>query len=282
MQPGVLFFLVVLISACKTQIVSEQCVPESFRTKRSQLHQIDLDRLSAPPVDNREREHRVVEYFSDGCPLLLKQKVGERAGHNIICRIEGKHDIKIVVGAHHDRVGGGRGVADNWSGIVLISRLIDEFKLIKPEATWEIIAFAAEESAMLGSRAYVRDNRTDRVVAMINVDTLGMGIVRVDSRSDRHLSCIAKDLARRVGIKLSPISLPGMTGDWEPFRRLGISVLNIHSLDRRSLGKVHTRKDTRRAVSSDRMQDAWLFLFNLSLYLDQASGHSVEMLNPGI
>ena len=279
---NLLFTLLVLISGCKIQNASEQCISENFQIVASRLYHTDFERLKKPPFSNHEREKRVAQYFSNVCPLLLLQKIGEDTADNIICRIKGKHDFKIVVGAHYDRIGGGYGVADNWSGIVLISRLIAELKLIKPEATWEIIAFGAEESAVLGSKAYVRDNNTDGILAMINVDTLGMGSVRIDSRSDTHLKCIAKDLANRIGIKMSSASLPGTTGDWEPFKRQGVSVLNIHSLDRRSMRKVHTRKDSARAISDDGMQDAWLFLFNLSLYLDHKSGLVIEMSNPGI
>lgn len=282
MRHNVLFTLLVVISGCKIQNVSEQCISENFQIVATQLHHTDFERLKRPPFSNREREKLATQYFSTVCPLLLMQKIGQDAADNVICRIKGKHDFKIVVGAHYDRIGGGYGVADNWSGIVLVSRLIAELKLIKPEATWEIIAFGAEESAMLGSKAYVRDNNTGSILVMINVDTLGMGSVRVDSRSDTHLKCIAKNLADRIGIKMSSVSLPGSTGDWEPFKRRGVSVLNIHSLDRRSMRMVHTRKDSARAISDDRMQDAWLFLYNLSLYLDQESGRFSDMGNPGI
>ena len=282
MQRNVFFLLLALISGCITQSVPEQCVSENFQTRSSKLRPTDFHRLVKPPFANQEREQRVVQYFGAVCPLLLMQKIGEHAAHNVICRIEGTHDFKIVVGAHYDRIGGGRGVADNWSGIVLVSRLIAELKLIMPRATWEIIAFGEEESAVLGSKSYVRNNDTDGIIAMINVDTLGMDTVRVDSRSDRRLKCIAKDLANRIGIKLSTASLPGTGGDWEPFKRRGISVLNIHSMDSRSMRKVHTRKDTERSVSTASMQDAWLFLLNLSLYIDQESGQVFKIRNPGI
>jgi hypothetical protein len=258
---------------CQGHSPEQQCIGAQLNLEKSVLSAIDYSRLEAPPFRNSDREEAVTQYFAEVCPTFQLQKINYRNGHNVICRIPGASQKRIIVGAHYDRTGTGRGVADNWSGIVLVSRLISELNSLDLSVTWEIVAFGAEEIELLGSKTYIREAGRDEglsdILAMINVDTLGLGTVKIDSRSDERLKCQTKNLADELGIELETVALPTITGDWEPFRRKNIPVLSMHSLDRQSLQVVHSRKDSRRAMSEERLEDAWLLLLNLQLNLDQ-------------
>ena len=200
---------------------------------------------------------------------MKRQTIGRKRASNVICRIKGKHDYLVVVGAHYDRIGPGPGVADNWSGIVLASQLIEALEHTQPNLTWKIVAFGAEESRTYWSKAYFRKHGSGPIISMINIDTLGLGSLKVDIRSDRGLKCIAERIASDIGGQLSPSLLRESTGDWEPFDRQGIAVLSLHSLDRRLIGKLHTRKDSWPAIAENRMQEAWRLLLNISHFLNQ-------------
>jgi hypothetical protein len=267
--------LAILLSliGCQWQSPGQQCIGGQLNLERSVLSAIDYSRLENPPFRNSDREEAVSQYFAGLCPQIRLQKINYHKGHNVICRIPGSSQKRIIVGAHYDRIGAGRGVIDNWSGIVLVSRLLTELNALDLNFTWEIVAFGAEEVELLGSKTYirevVRDEGLSDILAMINVDTLGLGTVKIDSRSDKNLKCRAKTLAEELKIELAVISVPAITGDWEPFWRKNIPVLSIHSLNRQSLHMVHTRKDSRRAISEERLEDAWLLLSNLQRNLDQ-------------
>lgn len=270
---GVYLLILVFLFGCQVQSRTERCNLLDFSTEKTQLSARDLTYLQNPPYSNHDRQEAVSRYFSQACPKIQLQPIDNHSGQNVICRIAGRQKKRILVGAHFDRIGSGSGVADNWTGIVLVNRLITELSKGQLNYTWEVIAFGAEESRLKGSRTYVkhavRDQEISNIVAMINIDTLGLGSLKVDRRSNGMLKCLVEHLADDSGIKSSQILLPGITGDWEPFMLKGIPVLSIHSLDRRSIKIVHTRKDSLRSISIDRLEEAWRILFNLQRYLDQ-------------
>jgi hypothetical protein len=105
---------------------------------------------------------------------------------------------------------------------------------------------------------------------MINVDTLGLDKPNIDYRSDDYLKCVASVIAEKMDVGLSSARMSQTTGDWQPFKREGIPILNLHSLDRQSIKRVHTSKDKRRAISDNDLNGAWNILLNLQRYLDQA------------
>jgi hypothetical protein len=268
-----LLALVSSLFGCQGQSSEQQCSGAQLNLEESVLSAIDYSRLEVPPFRNSDREEAVTQYFAELCPEFQLQKINYHNGHNVICRIPGASQKRIIVGAHYDRIGTGRGVADNWSGIVLVSRLISELNSLDLNFTWEIVAFGAEEVELRGSKTYIREagrvEELSDILAMINVDTLGLGTVKIDNRSHENLTCQIENLADELGIELETVSLPTITGDWEPFRRKNIPVLSMHSLDRQSLQVVHSRKDSRQAISEERLEDAWLLLLNLQRNFDQ-------------
>ncbi len=263
----VVYFLAA--GGCQSKIQQASCVDPSFQLIDSTLSPADFNELDAPPYDNDQRESLATDYLRKQCSRVEKQEISKRNGNNLICRLAGKSKSRIIVGAHYDRIGPGSGVADNWTGIVLIKRLAAAISENSQMLTWELVAFGAEENGLLGSKTYLRkDDGQGKILAMINIDTLGLGKVNIDSRSDDNLACIANDLARAMEIDVSRARMRQTTGDWEPFDRQGIPVLNLHSLNRKSIKKVHTRQDRRSAISDDDLNDAWRLLVNLQRYLD--------------
>jgi Iap family predicted aminopeptidase len=265
-----------LIAGCQYHKTETGCINPSFSPRDSNLFASDFQRLESPPHDNRLRGELAEAYLMESCSGVARQEINHHRGNNLICLIPGKTESKIVVGAHYDKTGHGDGVADNWSGIVLITRLAAELMEHQPTLSWELIAFGAEESDLLGSKSYIKkEAEAGDILAMINVDTLGLGKVNIDSRSDERLDCIASDLAELMNVEISNTRMDHAIGDWQPFSRKGVPVLNLHSLNRQSIKKVHTRKDRRQAISDNYLEDAWQILLNMQLYLDQELVHEL-------
>ena len=82
----------------------------------------------------------------------------------------------IVVGAHLDSVGVGPGINDNGSGSAVILEIAEQMTKVKPRNKVRFMWFAAEESGLLGSEAYVASlsqAERDRIAAMLNFDMVG-------------------------------------------------------------------------------------------------------------
>jgi hypothetical protein len=86
----------------------------------------------------------------------------------------------IVIGAHHDHLGGKLlGANDNASGVaglVAIAQAVQQ-RAIAPRRTIAFVAFGAEETGMIGSQHFVDHPPTalpiDRIVQYINLDMIG-------------------------------------------------------------------------------------------------------------
>ena len=88
----------------------------------------------------------------------------------------GDPDNVIAVGAHLDSVGVGPGINDNGSGSASILEIAEQMQKVKPRNKVRFLWFAAEESGLLGSEAYVdslSEEELDRIAAMLNFDMVG-------------------------------------------------------------------------------------------------------------
>ncbi len=113
---------------------------------------------------------------------------------NVIALVEGADPMLknqyVVIGAHYDHLGmGGKnsssrmpdtlavhnGADDNASGVAAILEMAQKLSSEKPKRSIVVVAFAAEELGLLGSRYFVENPVVpiDSVVAMVNVDMLG-------------------------------------------------------------------------------------------------------------
>lgn len=241
------------------------------------LPRLQLERLSEAPRTKRQREDRVRTYFElAGCGDLTVQSIAYRDANNIICTIPGISTEEIVVAAHHDKLGAGRGVIDNWTGIITMMSLVEYYLDNQPQHTMRFIAFAAEEEAMKGSFYYTRqikDRGLTRPRAMLNIDTLGLGDLRIDNRTDVRLQCVAASVAAALNTKLNKNRFKETTGDWEPFDRIDVPTLHFDSLNAQSITILHSYRDRRGQVDEEKLINAYEVIANTLAALD----HSVDM-----
>lgn len=105
--------------------------------------------------------------------------VAGQRDRNVVARIPGASDERVVVGAHYDAVWNGPGAIDNATGVEGLRRIAAHFAGTKPARTIELVAFGAEEVGLVGARRFVADARErgtlGSIVGMVNLDCIGYG-----------------------------------------------------------------------------------------------------------
>lgn len=107
--------------------------------------------------------------------IISNSRVESGEWNNLITRIEGSSDEKIVIGGHFDSWDLGDGAADNGHGSAVMfeaATLLKDFG-IKPNRTIEFVWFNGEETGLWGSKKYVEAHKNDKIFAMINLDMPG-------------------------------------------------------------------------------------------------------------
>jgi len=238
------------------------------------------DRLQQFAVGNSIRGSTIKRLFKEaGCgqERLVEQRVPDSGNPNVICTLPGTGKEIIIVGAHFDKVHSGDGVIDNWSGAPLLPSLFQSLNSEPRRHTFVFVGFTDEEKGHVGSGFYAESltaEEANRVRAMINLDTLGLGPTKVwASNSDpglvRKLFDAAADMKLPVGVM--NVEEYG-DSDGKPFRRRNIPILTLHSVTRETLGILHTSKDNSAAVKFDDYYDSYRLIAGFLASLDLVPG----------
>ncbi len=121
--------------------------------------------------------------FADGVALaqagstahVVVSSPESRPQVNVIAELPGANDENVVMaGAHLDSVQAGPGINDNGSGSSALLEIAQQISKLKPENTLRFAWWGAEESGLLGSRAYVAEQvaagTLDEVALYLNFD----------------------------------------------------------------------------------------------------------------
>jgi len=216
---------------------------------------------------------RLRELFdAAGCANTLTEQAVPGSGlPNLVCSAPGTTGATIVVGAHFDKVRKGRGVADNWSGALLLPELYRTLPTTRKHS-FIFVAFAGEERGELGSRAFVRRLGSDhRVIAMINLDILGLGPTGFEPReADPELARVLRATAVHNGFNLAERDNGHADhSDHEPFRATGIAAIRLHSLTPRGERIVHRRADRFEAMDTAAYAESASLVAVFLIALDQ-------------
>jgi Peptidase family M28 len=102
-----------------------------------------------------------------------------RRERNVIADLPGASDDVLLVSAHYDSVWRGPGAIDNASGIEGVRRIGEALRGRELAHTVQLVAFAAEEIKLTGSRWYVDEAKLrgelGRVVGVVNLDCIARG-----------------------------------------------------------------------------------------------------------
>jgi Zn-dependent M28 family amino/carboxypeptidase len=230
----------------------------------------------ASPVNATRAELLTKAFQNSGCTgdRLTEQTVSKKGQPNIICTLPGETDSVILVGAHFDTVKGSGGVADNWSGAILLPSLFETLRGTPRKHTYVFIGFTDEEKGLVGSRHYVRKlAREDavRIKAMVNLDTLGLGPLNVwASHSDKALTNHLLAVSQVLKLQLSAIEIEGVgSADSESFAEARIPRITISSVTMKNLPILHSKADQLDTINLTSYYDSYRVIGLYLAYLDQ-------------
>ena len=203
---------------------------------------------------------------------ILKTKGEYLRSLNVVGELPGKSKQTLVLGTHFDSTGshlGSQGAMDNASGVAVLLAVAAQLSQMETlPFTVRFLAFGAEESGKIGSRAYVRDVLSEpqyahSIIGMINLDTVAGGdFLYVHSAHEQPYPCggnnqnysastlvrdgLQKASRERLGEQAHQLhpAFPGypqgVTGDWsdhEPFACQGIPIAYIETTNFQIRGK---------------------------------------------
>ena len=209
-----------------------------------------------------------------GCQTTDLKVRGAKLG-NLECVLPGESAEQIIVGAHFDMIGGGKGVVDNWTGAAMLPLLYQSLKTVKHKFTFRFIAFTDEEKGLVGSTFYANKMSKPEVqstVAMVNLDSLGMTETKVwESRADKHLIELLLKLRSAMKLKVEGVNVEQVgSTDQEPFRKRNIPAITFHSITVDTWKILHSSKDNAEALNLDYYYDTYRLIAGYLAYLDMA------------
>jgi hypothetical protein len=232
-------------------------------------------RLKSFSRNDSEREAILKAMFTGaGCSEHISEfQVKHVKQPDLICVLPGESQSTIFVGAHFDHVDAGDGVVDNWSGASLLPSLYEGLKSKPVRHTFVFISFSGEELGELGSEAYVKSMSNDdvaRSVAMINLDTLGLGPTAVWlSHADPNLARKLAGVAHALQLPISGVNVERVgSSDSEQFARRKVPRITIHSLTQKTLPILHSSRDKLAAMQLDDYYSSYRLLAAYLVYLD--------------
>jgi Iap family predicted aminopeptidase len=150
---------------------------------------------------------RDAERLEDGMRVRLRiggRFVPGRRERNVIADVPGDGDTHVIVSAHYDSVWRGPGAIDNASGVEGVRRVAERLLERRVAGHVRLIAFAAEEIKLTGSRLYVDEAKLRgelaQIAGVVNLDCIARGdhlnvLASPDALSDR-----AVEAARALGL----------------------------------------------------------------------------------
>jgi hypothetical protein len=135
-----------------------------------------LNAIAAGDNNAARREAILTQLKAAGAdPVVEPFGEGRAAGANVVVTLPGRGTKTIVIGAHLDRVGAGRGVVDNGGSCAVLIDLITAFKASPlARVTLRVVFFDREEVGLVGSRMHFSapGHRADYAV---NLDVFAYG-----------------------------------------------------------------------------------------------------------
>ena len=241
-------------------------------------------RLKRYAGNNAKRELTVKQMFAEaGCTDVSEQKV-KYYPPNVICVLPGQTDKIILVGGHTDRVRVGDGVVDNWSSASLLPSLFVSENIQPPRRhTFVFVGFTGEEEGLVGSAFYAKhlsEQDRSRIVAMVNLDTLGLGPTEVwASHADKQLLDALALVANTMKLPLAAFNVEGgASTDSESFAKYKIPRITIHTITQQTWPILHSENDTFSAVKMDDYYQTYRLIAAYLAFLD--SGLNAQQPQP--
>ena len=201
---------------------------------------------------------RLVQEGVDKVHLTLEQEDTEPESRNISAVIEGtdRKEESIVLTAHYDSVPVGTGSWDNATGAAALLAIFRHFAAHPARRTLRFLWCGSEEQGLLGSKAYVEQNKEmlDKFVFCFNFDMCGtaLGANKICVTGEKELQTFVEQYCKISGYP-AVIGVGVHSSDSAPFCDNDIPALGLSR--ETSTAEIHTIHDLIPTLSEKAMQE---------------------------
>lgn len=208
------------------------------------------------------RSHDATAMMRDGATtvkLELRQRSFTATSRNVVAVIEGTDPTGewVAVTAHYDSMSITPGAWDNGSGTVVVMQLYRHFLKNPPRRTMRFIWCGSEEQGLLGSQAYVTQNKTLMPTCRMcfNYDSCGsaLGENNIDFVGPEGLETQICQICDRAGFP-SLVDAYIDSSDSAPFAHRGVPVVCPGRCHWQSQ-EGHTGRDTLDTISPQKLRE---------------------------
>jgi Iap family predicted aminopeptidase len=166
---------------------------------------------------------------------------------NLVVRFPGRSPETIVVGAHFDSWDIGQGALDNGLGVAQLFALAHALRKQDLARTIELVWFNGEEQGLWGSRRATEQLGDASIVAMINLDMVGVPIA-VNALGDESLVPALERWNTGRGERKLPLGVQNINwfgSDHTPYQLAGVRAITFNApIPRESVRYYHDVADT--------------------------------------
>lgn len=209
--------------------------------------------LSGAPCDDKDRFEAVKDLFLEAGATEDAITVDKhKSVDNLIVTKKGLTDEILVLGAHYDKIGGGCGVIDNWSGIVILAEIFRTIREIKTKKTILFVAFGKEELGLVGSSKMVSaidKKELPKYCAMVNFDSFGRAVPQALANvSSKKMIQLAESVSEEMKIPFGKAGIDFARSDSASFQKRNIPAMTLHGLGDGWENIIHSKNDTMESV----------------------------------
>ena len=179
---------------------------------------------------------------------------------NLHLVIQGSVPSRLIVGAHIDSWDLGQGAMDNGIGVAQLHALASALRGARPHHTVELIWFNGEEQGLHGSRHAAARLGGTPVVAMLNLDMVGVPVAVNALGDDSLVPALERWRAAAGGPRRLPKGVENINwvgSDHTPYQLAGVRALTLNGpIPRESVRYYHDFADTIDKVTPELIRDS--------------------------
>jgi len=202
--------------------------------------------------------------------LETQSRCRETQTANLVLRFKGRSPERIVVGAHFDSWDLGQGALDNGLGTAQLFALASALRGRDLARTVELHWYNGEEQGLWGSRHAAAMLGDTPVVAMINLDMVGVPIA-VNALGDESLVPALErwNNGRAAKLPLGVQNINWFGSDHTPYQLAGVRAITFNApIPRESVRYYHDLADTIDKLPEQIVVDSTAIIGDLVLALD--------------
>ena len=179
---------------------------------------------------------------------------------NLVLRIPGRLPSRLIVGAHFDSWDLGQGAMDNGLGVAQLYAIAQAFRDVTPRHTLELMWFNGEEQGLWGSRHAASQLGDAPIVAMINLDMVGVPAAVNALGDDSLVPALERWQAGRATAQRLAKGVENINwaaSDHTPFQLAGVRTITFNApIPRESVRYYHDFADTIDKVTPKLIDDS--------------------------